>query len=1402
MEIAREELEKQQPDQAILTRKLQTIQQLTEEAEHYAGQVLDHYVLNNMEDKFRQSRKKWREINENSVEMILRIKTAISIPSRPGSPTGSANSLTSSGGERKIKLPKCNLQKFDGKMRSWLGWWAHYEQIHNDQSLSVPDKFRSLVQSMESGTEAAEIVASFPKLPENYPKAVNMLTQKYGKKDMLVAMYMTDLAELLFNQDKRSISKFFMALQTQLQNLESIGVKSEEASQYLLPMIVKSLPKETLTTWFRSPLSKLDGSILVPPKSKLECLLEFLSDEVESEWKIEMASGEKEKKKSGQRHSPKKASQKDEIATAAGLISANQASSSCIFCGKGHLSNLCYAAQKMNYKEKESRIREKKVCFSCFKFGHRAAACKAKIQCGICNKHHYSLMCYHHPSNKNMEVNSAMKDEGHEQFGGLQSGSSSAMASQECSGTVLSRPLLVRLYDNRGGYRVARLLFDGGAHRTVVRKDTVKRLGLGSIGAFKQSKMVYRGGVTKELLHHNYQLKIGDLSGRHIRTLVAHDEEEIVGFIPRIPRGEWMQQLAQKQISIPDFHSSNPEIEVLVGNDYEGMMMTGRIESLECGVTAIQYVWGWALSGRRPVGVNTAAVSLSLVSCQASITSLWSLESLGITDPAEVKSKTEREEDTLRKFGESVTQKADGRFSVRLPWIVENPQIPDNRFIAEKRLLSGTKKLLEKNKIREYGALFKQWVEEGFIEEVSTQDDVGKKIGVHYLPHHPVFKPQSLTTPVRPVFDASCKTGRNPSLNDCLEKGPNLLELIPSLILRFREKKIGVMADIRKAFQMLEVDPVDRNYLRFLWWEDDEKRTEIKLFRHCRVVFGVNSSPFLLGAVIGTHLKTTVPEYQEVAKKVAKSLYVDNLVTSVDTVGELEELRSKSVQLLAAAKMELRQWECSECQTGPGSDYISHSVTSVLGMKWDKKEDYLFVSIPKNELPAVITRRTLLSHTQSVFDPMGYLSPATIIPKILLQESWKASKSWDEHLDEKIEKEFREWWGQIGSMEKVHIPRNIRVDDGGSIRCHLLQGKSRVTPIRPTTTIPRLELMGCVILARLMSTVVVAMSLQSVEKYFWSDSTTALAWVKRNKEWGTFVGNRVKEICKLSSPNEWSHIAGPLNPADLPSRGCSPTKLVDSRWWEGPEWLSRPQEEWPVSEEVASDEAVEKEKKIGVSLVSVEATIPWYARRYSLASRNIRLVAWILRFVSRCKRATKEAGNLSQKELWKAEKVVMSMIQSEVFSKEEWKNKAQLKIKRSEDGLLVVETKLVNSEEMSLYKFPILLPHSHEFVAQLIREEHLRHAHGGIQFLMGKLREKYWIIQSRRAIRKIVNRCVKCRRFAAKSQDVESAPLPRNRILDAVDHIIIFPGRHNLAEMYIFTDLVLTSLLLTCAIVK
>jgi hypothetical protein len=86
-----------------------------------------------------------------------------------------------------------------------------------------------------------------------------------------------------------------------------------------------------------------------------------------------------------------------------------------------------------------------------------------------------------------------------------------------------------------------------------------------------------------------------------------------------------------------------------------------------------------------------------------------------------------------------------------------------------------------------------------------------------------------------------------------------------------------------------------------------------------------------------------------------------------------------------------------------------------------------------------------------------------------------------------------------------------------TFKIKLLQSKSRVGPLQKTT-LPRMELLACTIGSRLAYSVVEAIGLQDVPIRYWSDSMTALAWIKRSEEWKVFVGNRVKEIRTLSDP--------------------------------------------------------------------------------------------------------------------------------------------------------------------------------------------------------------------------------------------------------------------------------------------
>lgn len=151
------------------------------------------------------------------------------------------------------------------------------------------------------------------------------------------------------------------------------------------------------------------------------------------------------------------------------------------------------------------------------------------------------------------------------------------------------------------------------------------------------------------------------------------------------------------------------------------------------------------------------------------------------------------------------------------------------------------------------------------------------------------------------------------SLNHCVETGPNLIEQIPSLLLRFRRGKFGIIADIKKAFLQISVAPEDRDCLRFLW-RRTENPTVTEVYRHCLVVFGVSSSPFLLGATLDLHLEgalgqTTIPEERKILSTLKRSFHVDNCIASVHTQLEVVKFRELAVKVMAEGAFDLRGWE-------------------------------------------------------------------------------------------------------------------------------------------------------------------------------------------------------------------------------------------------------------------------------------------------------------------------------------------------------------------------------------------------------------------------------------------------------------------------------------------------------------
>ncbi|UYV66545.1 hypothetical protein LAZ67_4002017 [Cordylochernes scorpioides] len=896
--------------------------------------------------------------------------------------------------------------------------------------------------------------------------------------------------------------------------------------------------------------------------------------------------------------------------------------------------------------------------------------------------------------------------------------------------------------------KVINVLLDTGSQYSFIKESLAEELGLEKLGERKLTKCLFGGRQTREEKHGLYSLFITNLLKKEAVQVRAMGQRMICDRVPTLTAGTWMRDLDKKGVTIIRRKNvETSEIDLLLGADNLGKIWTDQVVCLEDGLTAIKTKIGWSIFGEIPLRESLASEYASPVFLTMShkIKDLWDLEMLGVRDPVENISQRKKNRDIKSHFIEKIIKRDDGHYSVSLPWREGCEDIPSNFHVTQKRLERCVNKLTTQGRLEDYSKIFTEWEQENIIERIH---DDNKTVG-HYLPHRPVFKETNKTTPIRPVYDASCRSVKGMSLNDCLETGPNLLEHIPNVLIRFRENKIGISADIRKAFQMIEVNPEDRKYLKFIWRNISGSVT----FQHTRVVFGLTSSPFILGAVIEHHLKSVTDENFYVAQRLLRSFYVDNCLTSLNKESDIVHFKEKASEIMNRAGMELRQWETAETfNPREGKD------TKALGLLWNRKTDTLNCMINPEILPSLITRRVILSLVQKLFDPLGFYSPVMITPKILLQKKWKSAGGWDDPLEEDISQEFKDWYEQLSHLKDSRIPRYICVGWAESLELHVfcdaskeafatvaymrsqmkggeklsfIWSKARVAPLGGIS-IPRLELMACLIGARLAGCILESLTVRC-PLYLWTDSSTALSWIRKNCNWNIFVKNSVDEIQRTTK-------------------------------WEGPDWLRLSREFWPSEEPIIDETEVLKEQwKTTLVEIVIKPITHGMFKKFSEFQSNVRLLAWMTRYINKCRKASNQKGELTIEEIEYSERKLIQLIQREVFDLGNLKFN-NLKIVKNAEDLYSVETKLILGDFPENFKCPVLLPSSHFLSEQLIRQVHKNLGHTGVLVTLLKLREKYWILRGRKTVSRILRQCVICRRYSAKPGSVEAAPLPTNRI--------------------------------------
>ena len=707
--------------------------------------------------------------------------------------------------------------------------------------------------------------------------------------------------------------------------------------------------------------------------------------------------------------------------------------------------------------------------------------------------------------------------------------------------------------------------------------------------------LVLKNGGTRQLVLHTVPLICKPLSCQPV-SLCQEKFEHLVGL----------------DLADPAEDSSQLEVDVLVGSDQYWDLASGEIRRGQFGPVAINTELGWVLSGPADqiqpcTSLLTHTLRVDGLTQDAQVLddrlrSFWELESFGISPHSEP-------DPSIQEEFESSVLFSGGRYQVELPWKRSHPPLADHYHLCVGRLRGLIRRLQqEPDVLRAYDSNIKDQLQRGIVEPVEeTPDGLCDKI--HYLPHHAVVRNDKETTKIRVVYDASARTD-GPSLNDCLHAGPKFNQNILDILLRFRVHRVAVTADIEKAFLMVAMSRKDRDVLRFLWFDDVlSDQPNLVQLRFTRVVFGVSSSPYLLNATIRHHLEQYREAHPLLVEKLAKAAYVDDIVTGAGNEEEAHQLFTEAKEILQQGGFNLRKF-CSNStflqmkidgQETPDKSTTTHTEETyassalgsgphtgtgerrVLGVCWDLASDQLVMSLEDVASAASDlepTKRAIVSLVGRIYDPLGLLSPIVIQLKIFIQELSQAVLDWDQQLTGPLLEKWQHLSSRLLEPRPFLTPRcylkGIREQVISYSLCgfcdaslkayaavvyllmetpfgrytRITASKTRVSPLKNPQTIPRLELLSALLLARLMDSITHALEndLPLSEPHCFSDSTVAIFWIRGvEKIWKPFVQNRALEIRKLLPPECWVHCSGQDNPADISSRGhtCPSPIAVD-----------------------------------------------------------------------------------------------------------------------------------------------------------------------------------------------------------------------------------------------------------------
>ncbi|XP_073961651.1 uncharacterized protein [Choristoneura fumiferana] len=1315
--------------------------------------------------------------------------------------------------EDQVKLPRIQPPVFSGNYEDWPTFQDLFESlIHNNKTLTDVMKLHFLKNSVSG--EAYSLLKNIQVTNKNYEEAWKTLKNRYGNKRMIV----NAVLKRLFSQKRNyaqcaSQIKSLLDTTTEcLNSLTNLAVPVDSWDPIIVHLIVMKLDADTHKDWeeysFKSSTDNL------PKWSELKGFLEtkFRTLEfINSTTPAATSSARQPTQKSNYINSNSAAASR--VQKSFHTTEQPPPNKTCIKCNESHTLSHCKSFASMDVTERVDYVKNNNLCYNCLLSGHTVFKCRLPTSCQVCHKRHHSLL--HHTKNENPKTHLSQLEESDDEEEQHEI-DNIAIATHFTTkkSTVLLATALVPVRDEMGQVITLRALIDQGSQASFITERAVQLMQLkkkptrGSVTGVGSTRTTINSVVQCELLSRcetDFSLQI------EAYVLATRLTTELPSRTITTRPNAW-QHLTGLDLADPSYYQPG-RVDMLLGVDIYAHILKNNIIKGPPGSPCAQNTsLGWILFGDiiDNSSENNIVVMHHNLDLDLLVKNMWELES------AEKPELTAEEKLCENIYANTTTRTKEGRYIVKLPTKTDNLKSTkgETKDIALRRFKQLERKFEKDKEFKtEYTKVIEEYSTLGHMEEVPESEKGNPSV---YLPHHAVIRNDKDTTKVRAVFDASSKGINNVSLNNELLVGPQLQDDMRNIIMRWRMKKICFVADIQKMYRQILVTKQDSDLQRLLW--RNNTKDPIQEYRLLRVTFGTASAPYLAVKTLQRVSDDEGRHHPEATKTIKEDFYMDDLMSGQDSLEEAVDVAKTIADILKKGGFDLQKWSSNSTDFLKqfSSDERNSNVNMAieldgtvraLGISWNMGEDDFQYRIQLPQAPESITKRIILAETLKLFDPLGWLAPSIIQAKMLIQKLWLHRSSWDEEVDPEIKEKWLDIRNNLTHLNNISIPRwvhtnklrlnkttvhgfcdastnayaavaYLRVEtEEREIKTSIIAAKARVAPVKPLS-LPRLELCGAALLAKLLKQIRNAMRIPERQVFAWTDSTIVLSWLKGDpNRWQTFVRNRVVAILD-DTGDKWYHVRSQSNPADVASRGTPLSELISHElWWSGPEWLRT--QEIPFHKPDVTTE-LEMKRTIQSNLKVTQED-----DNFSITNHfeDFDDLTQLLKSISHCKRFLKYKNIttrtiLTTEELDISLKICIRLIQGQIFNEEIHRLQTNKQVRHDsklkslnpyldDEKILRVGGRLKHTTLSEDSKNPIILDNKNRLTFLLVADAHQKTLHGGQQLMMCYLRTKYWILNMKRSVRLYIRKCLICARQNATVKKQLMGDLPKQRVTPA-----------------------------------